>query len=186
MNIDAHSAQIALADVNRAKARAGAFGSYARAWPSLLVWGLVWMAANIVQQFAPAFAALVWFAGIGVGIASSIAVGLQGGKEDPAARNARMRRFVASALIVAAAIAGVFNIMAIHDVATVDAVLSLVVAAAYAIAGIWSGSRFLWLGVALCAAILGGWIGLRDYFALWSGAVGGGAIVLTALWLRTA
>lgn len=62
--------------------------------------------------------------------------------------------------------------------------IPLLVALAYAIFGIWRGQRFLLAGIAVALLTLGGWFTLREFFLPWMAFVGGGALVLTGLWLK--
>ena len=39
------------------------------------------------------------------------------------------------------------------------------------------------LGVAVGAATVAGWLWMRDWFELWMGFVGGGALILGGVWL---
>lgn len=187
MNIDAKAAASALKDIDRATARTAAFSGYRRSWPSFLVWGLVWSGANITQQFAPEWANVTWMIGLVAGISSSIFVGMSARPlAATGATRPTMARYIGAGLIIAVAISAVFNIVGVRDAVTANAAMSLFVAAAYAVMGLWHGSRFLCLGLLLGGVIIAGWAYGREYFALWMGLAGGGALILTAFWLRRA
>ncbi len=52
---------------------------------------------------------------------------------------------------------------------------------------IWSNRpRLIWLGAAVAAATMGGYFFLAPWFAFWMAAVGGGGLILTGFWMRTA
>jgi hypothetical protein len=51
--------------------------------------------------------------------------------------------------------------------------------------GVWKGPRFLITGIVVVALTLGGFYFLHDHFFPWMAVVGGGALILAGLWLRT-
>ena len=83
--------------------------------------------------------------------------------------------FIAATLAVMAPVSG----------RQVGAFIPLVVAASYALAGIWCGSRFIVAGAAIAGLTLAGFFLLPAHFNLWMAAVGGGALLLAGLWLRS-
>ncbi len=70
------------------------------------------------------------------------------------------------------------------DMAAIGAFIPLLVALVYTIFGIWRGTRFLVVGIAVAALTLGGWLYLREVFMLWMAFVGGGSLILVGLWLK--
>ena len=60
------------------------------------------------------------------------------------------------------------------------------VALAYVLLGLWSGSRIAWLGVAVAASTVLGFTVMAGYGMLWMGVIGGGSLLGTGLWLRRA
>ena len=68
----------------------------------------------------------------------------------------------------------------------IGAFIPLVVAAGYALRGIWGGTRFFVAGGAIAILVLVGYFLLPGYFDPWMAAVGGGALVLAGIWLRRA
>jgi hypothetical protein len=54
----------------------------------------------------------------------------------------------------------------------------------YVITGLWVGRFFVWLGLLMQALILLGFYFLPDYFYLWSGVTGGGAFILSGVFIR--
>ena len=65
------------------------------------------------------------------------------------------------------------------------AFVPLIVALGYTLLGIWKGPRFLVTGIVIAVLTLGGFFFLHAHFLLWMAFVGGGALLLAGLWLRT-
>lgn len=140
-----------------------------------------------MQSLAPAYGGYVWAIGIVAGVATSIAAGMQERKESAAEGPSRpVARYVLTGLVIAATISGVFGILGVSDATDANAAISLIVAAAYCLFGVWTGSRFLLVGLVLAAAVVGGWVWMKEQFELWIGLVGGGALILTGFWLGRA
>lgn len=188
MGLDPALADKALDDIDAAQARARAHRDYAAAGPALVVWGGVWVCANLVAWAFPAQADAAWGLGIVIGVVASITAGMKGrsGRSRPSRRRLIGRSLIA-ALIIAALLSVTLGAAGGSlDQRTLTVILSLVVAGGYALAGLWVGRRFLWLGLALAAAIVGGWLVLDDTLELWLGLVCGGLLIATGLWFRRA
>lgn len=188
MGLDPALADKALDDIDDAQARARAHRDYAAAGPALVVWGGVLLCANFIAWAFPAHAGSAWGLGIVIGVIASIAAGRKGrsGRSQPSRRRLIVRSLIA-ALIIAALLSVTLSAAGDSlDQRTLTVILSLIVAGCYALAGLWVGARFLWLGLALAAAILGGWMVLDDTLELWLGLVCGGLLIVTGLWFRRA
>jgi hypothetical protein len=55
----------------------------------------------------------------------------------------------------------------------------------YVLLGLWAGTRYVVTGIAVAALTLGGFFYLPAHFLLWMAFVGGGALILAGLWMRT-
>ena len=66
------------------------------------------------------------------------------------------------------------------------AFVPMLMAAIYMVMGLWLGWRYSAIGGALAVLTLGGFFLLPVHFLLWMAFVGGGALILTGLWLRSA
>jgi len=64
--------------------------------------------------------------------------------------------------------------------------ISLIVALCYVLGGVWIGARLAVTGIAVAVLTLVGFYMLPAYFLLWMAVVGGGALILAGVWLRTA
>jgi hypothetical protein len=78
----------------------------------------------------------------------------------------------------------VFAILPPANDRAAPALITLVVAAAYTLLGIWRGPRLIAAGVGLAALTLAGFFFLPAHFLLWMALVGGGMMVSIGLWLR--
>jgi hypothetical protein len=175
MKIDLADAAKALKDIGRAEQRTETFTAYARAGQSLVVWGLVWAAANALTGWIPGHRAVIWFPALAVGAVASVL--LQRGQAWD------WRRPAAVAVVLAAG----WSIALVSGPptgATWNALIALVAATAYLLLGIWKGFRFCLVGVALGGLTLVGYLGFRERFDLWMSVVGGGGLVLGGVWLQ--
>ena len=78
----------------------------------------------------------------------------------------------------------VFAVLSPVNGRQVAAVIPLALAAAYILAGIWRGPRFVVTGMVIAALTLAGFFLLEQHFFLWMAGVGGAALILAGLWLR--
>ena len=85
---------------------------------------------------------------------------------------------------MAAFIGAIIVVLAPIQQNRVDAIIPLVVAAAYALAGLRFGLRFAACGVVLGALTVFGFFEAGAHFGLWMAVVGGGCLFLTGFWLR--
>ncbi len=180
MTLSRDDAARALGDVEAAQARASILAQYARQGDTLIAWGAVWGVCNLVSQFTPRAAGPAWLVGTAIGIGVTAWVN-RGGTE-----RSRGRRFALTFLVVALFLSGVFAVSPPRSAEAGDAVISLCVAGAYALMGVWTGPRWAVLGVGLSALILLGWFVAPAWFFLWMALAGGGALIVGGLWLRSA
>lgn len=179
-NLD--DARQALAMVRMAQRKGAAFATYSNAGPLIAIWGAVWMGANLVSFLVPAWSNLAWLTGIAIGISASVIGGLKHRHREPQQHYALSS--VLTAMVIAAGIAAVLTVADIQNAKQANAVISLLVALAYALAGAWRGLWLLALGAAMAGAVLTGWFLFYDWFELWMGLAGGGVLMFTGLWLR--
>lgn len=185
MAIDPQDPPEALETVERTTVRARRDPSYAGVSPPLIIWGVVWIAANGLAELWPDRPGRILLSAVVVGVAATILV-TRGSAEGRRA----LQRFLLALVAVAVFIASALAILPRLDGVQTMAFVSLMAALMLTMAGIWGdGSRRLvMLGFVLTAAIVGGNLLLPDYryLSLWFGLAGGGALVLTGLWMRKA
>ncbi len=179
--IDRQDAASALASIDSARERSGELRRYANAGSKLIGWGLVWLVCNLCTQLIPVWGAKSWLIGVPAGILWSMwNPGLGGGQGKGSGRYALM------GLTVFGFFAAVMAVTGVHDQLQANVIVSLTVATVYIVVGLWVGQRFAWIGLALAAIVLAGWFGDRAHLYLWLALGGGGALIVSGLWLRRA
>jgi len=179
--IDREDAASALASIETARERSGALRRYAHAGDKLIGWGLVWLVCNLATELVPVWGAKSWLIGVPAGILwSMMGPGLGGSSGKGAGRYALMGLAVAGFFVAILAVGD------IHDQLQANVIVSLTVAIVYIAVGIWSGPRFAWIGLVLAALVLFGWFQDRTHLYLWLALGGGGALIVSGLWLRRA
>ncbi|MBK9236428.1 MAG: hypothetical protein IPO19_10430 [Rhodoferax sp.] len=156
---------------------------YRLASPYFLLWGVVWALGYGLSDWWPAQTGWIWLALDVIGVAASIVI-TSVGHARRGAGHAMPWRIAGLALIVLAYFAAAFLVMAPQTGRQVSTFITLTVALAYSVVGIWAGSRWMFAGLAVCAAALIGYFHVPVYFNTWMGLVGGGALVLSGIWLR--
>jgi hypothetical protein len=170
----------ALHEVETTQNRSSTLRRYQDGAPHLLLWAALWTVGYGLTFFAPAHVTAIWAVVVGVGLAAGIALLF---RTKGAAR--AWRYLAAFGVLAVFSIAAVVVLHPTHD-RQVGAFVPLVVAMAYALAGLWWGSRFIIAGIVLAALTLLGYFMMREYFPLWMALVGGGTLLLSGLWLRRA
>jgi len=182
MPLSSSEAQAALRDIAKTgRASATTYG-YRQASPHLIVWGLIWAAGYGICYFRPQYG-VVWLPLVAIGAAASTWLGWQS-----KSRTAQTYdwRFLYTAIAVLAFILALFAVMPPRTDAEISAFFPILVALFYALVGIWTrGARMLFAGIAVAALTLSGYFLLAPYFTLWMAVVGGGALVLGGIWLRS-
>ena len=191
MSISRDEAAESLRNIEQAQSRSFEAYGYKAAAPFFFIWGLVWMVGYTAGDFWPYYAGTrIWPALLLLAFIASAIFGRRAGRgSDPAsrARNARIGwRIVASWIVVSVFITVVMNVLRPATPEQDAAFVPLLVAAAYAILGIWMGVRFVIAGAAIAALTLGGFYFLHPHFQLWMAGVGGTTLIVTGLWLRRA
>lgn len=180
MPISRNEAADALRTVETTEQLSGELHGYEAASPYFMVWGFVWAYGYAVTAAIPAYRELIWATAIATGVLASIYFSIRQGK-----RSTLFRRPLAIACLVAVAAVLTSAVVAPPTMNT-DALLPLIFAAAYVVAGIWGGVRYVICGAVLGAVALAGYFLPDDVFGYWMGAAGGGILFLTGLWLRKA
>ena len=183
MTISKDDAARALGEIDQARGRLHEATAYEHAAPFLIIWGLVWLTADVANQFAPSFD-LAWPACVVVGIVASVVTGMAMGGKSARGEAGMGWRQGATWLLVMALILSLFLVVPVTSGREVHSVFGLVFGFIYLIVGLWMGWRMAALGVALVALTLVGFYAVREWYALFMGVVAGGALVLGGFWLR--
>ena len=193
MNVSKDEAAQALEEIGRAGSRMRRLSVYADLAPMFLLWGLIWLVANLVTEFAPAYSGRAWLIGMLVGTPLTLFLTVRHARR----AGARIRqaggdgRALGNRMaLLGATVFGFFTaVMFIVEPLgprQEDALISLFFAAGYAFGGVWGGWRLYAIGAVTALAVVFGYLELRQHFFLWMGLVGGGALLAGGLWLRKA
>ncbi|MBU9267522.1 hypothetical protein [Burkholderia gladioli] len=154
---------------------------YAHTAPILTLWGWIWLLGFGLGESWPGVAGLAWIPLNLAGIAGSLYLARRG----RAARTAATTwRWLSSILAILAFYLAVLALFPTASARQSAALIALIVALAYGLAGLWFGARFAVAGAALAALTLGGYLLLPAHFMLWMALLGGGALMLAGTWLR--
>ncbi len=191
MNISHQDASEALEAIEAADRRVRQAVWYREASPYLIVWGLVWLVANAVTDLRPAIAGWTWAAGVTGGVLFTAALTYQQIRrrseihaQTPADRRHSGRRMLLLGLTVLCFFPAMLTVIGPISARQNNAFISLFWAFAYMAAGAWVGMRLFITGAVTAAAILFGFLFIRDHFFLWMALVGGGSLLLAGFWFR--
>jgi len=169
MSLSPDQATSVLHDIAAVENRSQRAFAYREASPHLMLWGVLWAVGYGATAVTLRHRMAIWIATLAIGIGAGFLIGLRAAVQRDARVDApddpTRRRAVAR-------------------LRQVGAFMPLVVAAGYAVLGLWCGLRFVLVGAVLAVLTLGGFFLLPTQFALWMAAVGGGALVLGGSWLR--
>jgi hypothetical protein len=179
----------ALRDIEQAQNRVGEMRGYRIAGPYLIGWGLIWAIGYVLMALRPMTEwGLIWLPLDLVGIGVSIIAGIRGNRAVPATGpgNAATWRVIVGVLFIAAYIAATYMLFAPHDVRPFLLYPGMVVGAIYVMMGLACLPRLGWIGAAIFLLTVAGLFIPRDFLLYWMAAVGGGGLMLSGAWLRTA
>ncbi len=183
MALSREEAQGALRDVEQVSRRSNAALGYRMSSPHLILWGLVWLTGYGAMAAKVTWDPLWPILTLG-GTAGSFWVGWHMSRAKPAGFD---WRYGATFLAIFMFITAIFLIMPPKTTDQFGAFFPILVSLYYALIGIWTrGLRMLALGAALLVLTLMGFFHFREMFDLWMAVVGGGALILGGLWLRSA
>jgi hypothetical protein len=193
MTLSADQAAQSLREIEKTERRSFEAHEYAHASPQFILWGLIWMAGYAGTYLLPNYGFVhgiswLWFGLVVIGIVGSSILGRRRYRDLAPEAVAKARaigfRWGMTMLVFYVFLFAVFAVMRPRNPAAIGAFIPLLVAAIYAVTGIWRGLRFLYAGIAVGVLTLGGWFWLPEYFLPWMVVVGGGSLILVGLWLR--
>ncbi len=184
MSLSSSEANDALRDIRKTEQASSTTYGYRVASPHLIIWGVIWAISYGATWLAPGWW-LVWPVLGTIGLAASFWVGRR--KVQAKTGAGYGWRYLATSVAVFAFIAAVFSVLQPRSGEQIGAFMPILVALFYALTGIWARApRMLATGVVVGVLTVGGYFWLQPYFMLWMAGVGGGALVLSGLWLKTA
>ena len=188
MSIGREDAAQALKAAEEAAGRSERLHGYRGASGFLILWGLVWAVMDVGYYLGPKTGDWLSLAGDAVGFGGSVLLGMRmkqrrSGGGSPA-------RGLVGALLIAFSIGlfglGISTVAPVQTAAQGQAIAGLAVGCVYMALGAGQGLRIAAVGLGMVALTLGGWVYAREQFMLWMAFAGGGGLVLSGLWLRTA
>lgn len=189
MNISKDDAAGALRDIETAQMRAGEMRGYRLAAPYLIGWGLIWAIGYSAMAMRPMSDwGLIWLPLDLIGIGGSIVAGRRDRHRAPQTGIVRPAswRVIAAVLFVAMYMAATYGLFAPRNAEPFIIYPGMVVGAIYVVVGLAWMPRLGWIGLAIFLLTVAGLFVPRDYLLYWMAAVGGGGLMLSGLWLRTA
>jgi hypothetical protein len=187
MTLSPDEAADALRDIAAVETHSRRVYGYRQASPHLILWGVLWAVGYGLTAVWPYLSKPIWVALVAIGLAAGFLISVRATRQVADASRPRPRvywRFPAIALTGLVFIAAALAVLAPVTGRQVGAFIPLVVAASYAVMGLWLGLRFTIAGAVLAILTLCGFFLLSAHFALWMAAVGGGALILAGFWLR--
>jgi len=187
MTITSTDAANALHDVDSARRHSLALFQYGLTSPFLLLWGALWIVAGAVCAISPDNADIGWLVVDVVGFATTgVLVAVQTRRYGEGVGRDWMLRCMATGVVLVSFVALTLSVFA--PVTGVDALMliTLLVAAAYATAGCWTGGRYAVVGAVLAAVAVGFFHLAPTLVPVVIPFVGGGTLILGGLWMRSA
>jgi len=190
MSLTPDQASDSLKEIERTGRRSAQALQYANASPGFILWGVIWMIGYAGSDLLPPYLGWrsvnwLWFGLTIIGVSLGFAIGRRQRRAALMTGPSASLRWGATFLALWAFVMATFAVLRpVNPIAT-GAFIPLVIATIYAVFGIWGGLRFLYAGIAVATLTLAGYFWLPQHFLLWMAVVGGGALVLAGLWLRT-
>lgn len=188
MEISPQEAARQMRDVEHTTKLSKRLYGYHRTSPFLILWGLIWCAGYAATDVSPAMAGWVWLVLDCLGIAVTFVIARRMGKKDTAGDAASGRiAGLRTAGLCLIAVAGLYALYAVtgpllgRQYLCVPVLLTGII---YMAVGLWQGLRMLLCGAVVFAAALGGYFYMAAHYGLLLGILGGGALILTGLWMR--
>jgi len=177
MMLSPQDAASALRDIETTQLRSATLHGYARSSPHFVLWGVLWVIGYGLNDIFPVYGGAIWAAVVPIGLIAGLAAMSRTGRGLGWRYGAVVATFVGF-------FCAVFAVMSPVNGRQVAAVIPLALAAAYMLAGIWRGPRFVVTGLMVAGLTLTGFFLVKVHFFLWMAGVGGASLILVGLWLR--
>lgn len=186
MNVSRDEAEHALADIAAAGDRSARLQAYRRIAPYLILWGGIWLVANLVTDLCPVWSNAAWLTLDVLGAVLSVWFGirrrrLEAGTTDRLDQGWRWG--LCFAVIFAFFVATLLILQPVNARQLV-AYISIVWTFLYTALGVWLGMRLFAIGAVASLLIVIGYLAVDAHFFLYMGLVAGGALMAGGLWLR--
>jgi hypothetical protein len=185
MELTPQDAEAALAEVERARATMRQVIRSHRGHHHLWIWGLVWIIMPLTAFFCGDQAVRYFGLMCIPGAIASVVVGLRQGRQITAGPGAgRVLTAIAALLVFGAAFP--FVLHASSNPRGLYAYSCLVAMQSYVVAGLWTDTYLLRLGLFVSVLILIGYFWLPGIFWLWMAVCGGGSLLASGFYVRHA
>lgn len=182
MQLSPQEAAAALAEVESARATMRHVIRAHRGHVHLWIWGAAWIAMPLTAQFGGDRAAMAFPL---ICLAAGIASGVAGFRQSSQIRLPANLRFLGVlAALVGFAVIFPFVLQVRADTRTIYAYTCLIAMQAYVVAGLWTDSYLLYLGLSVTALILVGLFLFPAIFWWWMAIFGGGSLIATGFYVR--
>ena len=186
MTITTNDAATALHDVDSASRHSLALFGYGLASPFLVLWGALWIVAGAVAALSPDNAGVGWLVVDIAGLAgTSVLIAAQSRRYGEGAGRSQLFRCLATGAVVAGFVVLTLSVFAPVTSVEVLTFITLVVAAAYVIAGCWTGGRYALVGAVLAGVAVGLHSLAPDLATVVVPFAGGGTLILGGVWMRS-
>jgi uncharacterized membrane protein len=189
MTVDKTEAAQALAEISASERRSSSLYGYSRAAPYMALAGLMWLVADLLTQFSPSGKGMAWPIVSLVGTLGFVALAVtqnRGAAPTRARSNGNFWRAMGVWLAIFVFIAATFTVFAPVNGYQVHTFIGVFFGCSYICVGLWMGWRIVATGIVLTGLSLFGFYEVHQYYLAFMGVVGGGALMLGALWLRMA
>ncbi len=183
MSLSSEEAAASLSQVQEASRRSSQLYFYHRSSPHLIMWGIIWIIGYGGTGLLPQYSDPLWGGLILAGCIGGVVLGRSRKVDDKAGPYAW--RMAALWAIILFFVMATYAIMEPKYARQLCAYPALITGCAYMLIGLWRGMRYLISGIIVVALTLVGFYFIQPIF-FWFAAVGGGAMILTGLWFRTA
>jgi hypothetical protein len=181
MRIDAKSAEASLADIDVIVARLNQSSFYRGASILLIIWGALVTIGNVATFLAPHEARVIWVTINSLGLIATIATGWQYRR-----KGTDFDWRIVIALVLFFAFGAACSRMGHFGPRELNAFWPILFMFGYALAGLWLGRIFTFLGVVIAALTFVGYLSIERWFELYLAVVDGGGLILAGFWMRRA
>jgi hypothetical protein len=186
MEISRKDAAEALRDVAQAQAHAGEIRGYHFAAPYLIGWGLIWAIGYALMAIRPQSEwGLIWLPLDAIGIIGSIVRGRRDARRI-SERRPDTARVIAGVAFIALFMAATYMIFQPTAVAPFVVFPGMIAGAIYVAIGLARMPRLGWIGFVIFALSVAGYFFAGPALLYWMAITGGGGLILSGLWLRSA
>lgn len=181
MQIDPKAAEASLADIDVIVARLKQSTYYRVASTNIIIWGVLVALGYVANYFVPSQARTIWITVNVLGFIASFILGLRLYR---AGLNLASRILIATLLFFGFGLA--WYQMGNFTIRGTGAFWPTLFMFGYALAGLWLGRVFTWLGVGVALLVLAGYLWVNTGYEIYLAIVDGGGLILAGLWMRRA